>query len=161
LSNVLQGVFGTPVVVWAGWPFFERAWTSFKTWQLNMFSLIGLGTGAAYVFSVIALARPELLPNAFKMNGAVPLYFESAAVITTLVLVGQVLELRARSRTNAAVKSLLALAPNLAVRVKPDGADEEVPLEEVQVGNVLRVNPAARYRSTARSRRAARTSTNR
>ncbi len=144
LSNVLQGAFGTPVVVWAGWPFFERAWTSFKTWQLNMFSLIGLGTGAAYVFSVIALARPELLPSAFKMNGAVPLYFESAAVITTLVLVGQVLELRARSRTNAAVKSLLALAPNLAVRVKPDGADEEVPLEEVQVGNVLRVKPGGK-----------------
>jgi Cu2+-exporting ATPase len=143
-SDVLQAVFGTPVVVWAGWPFFKRAWTSFKTWQLNMFSLIGLGTGAAYVFSIIALARPELLPDAFKMNGAVPLYFESAAVITTLVLVGQVLELRARSRTNAAVKSLLALAPNTAVRVEPGGAEEEVPLEEIRAGNVLRVKPGGK-----------------
>jgi P-type Cu2+ transporter len=138
--NWVQGALGTPVVLWGGWPFFERAWTSFKTWHLNMFSLIGLGTAAAWLFSVVALLWPQLLPDAFKMNGVAPLYFEAAAVITTLVLLGQVLELRARSRTNAAVKSLLALAPNTALRIKPDGA-EEVHLDQVQVGDVLRVKP--------------------
>jgi Cu2+-exporting ATPase len=139
--NWVQGALGTPVVLWGGWPFLERAWTSFKTWQLNMFSLIGLGTAAAWLFSVVALLWPDLLPDAFKMNGVAPLYFEAAAVITTLVLLGQVLELRARSRTNAAVKSLLALAPNTAQRVKPDGSEEEVHLDQVQVGDVLRVKP--------------------
>jgi Cu2+-exporting ATPase len=137
----LQALLGTPVVLWAGWPFFVRAWRSFSTWHLNMFSLIGMGTGAAWIFSVVALLWPEGLPAAFKMNGAVPLYFEAAAVITTLVLLGQVLELRARSRTNAAVQSLLALAPNTATRVRPDGIEEEVPLDQVQVGEVLRVKP--------------------
>jgi len=139
--NWAQGALSTPVVLWAGWPFFERAWASFRTWQLNMFSLIGLGTAAAWLFSVVALLWPELLPNAFKMNGIAPLYFEAAAVITTLVLLGQVLELRARSRTNAAVKSLLALAPNTALRVKPDGAEVEVHLDQVRVGDMLRVKP--------------------
>jgi heavy metal translocating P-type ATPase len=139
--NWVQGALGTPVVLWAGWPFFTRAWASFRTWHLNMFSLIGLGTGAAWLFSVIALFWPELLPVAFKMNGVAPLYFEAAAVITTLVLLGQVLELRARSRTNAAVKSLLAISPNAAWRVKPDGSDEEIQLDQVQVGDVLRVKP--------------------
>ena len=139
--NWVQGALGTPVVLWAGWPFFARAWASFRTWRLNMFSLIGLGTGAAWLFSVIALLWPELLPAAFKMNGVAPLYFEAAAVITTLVLLGQVLELRARSRTNAAVKSLLALAPNTAWRVRSDGSDEEIHLDQVQVGDVLRVKP--------------------
>jgi heavy metal translocating P-type ATPase len=141
IFNWLQAVLGTPVVLWAGWPFFVRAWASYKSWQLNMFSLIGLGIAAAWLFSVVALLWPGLLPEAFKMNGAVPLYFEAAAVITALVLLGQVLELRARSRTNAAVKSLLALAPNTAVRVTSDGADEEVHLDQVQVGDVLRVKP--------------------
>ena len=139
--NWVQGALGTPVVLWAGWPFFTRAWASFRTWHLNMFSLIGLGTGAAWLFSVIALLWPQLLPAAFLMNGVAPLYFEAAAVITTLVLLGQVLELRARSRTNAAVKSLLELAPNTALRIRPDGSDEEVHLDQVQVGDVLRVKP--------------------
>ena len=139
--NWIQGALGTPVVLWAGWPFFTRAWASFRTWRLNMFSLIGLGTGAAWLFSVIALLWPQLLPAAFKMNGVAPLYFEAAAAITTLVLLGQVLELRARSRTNAAVKSLLALAPNTALRIRPDGSDEEIHLNQVQVGDVLRVKP--------------------
>ena len=141
LFNWAQGALGTPVVVWAGWPFFTRAWVSFRTWQLNMFSLIGLGTGAAWLFSVIALLWPQLLPEAFKMNGVAPLYFEAAAAITTLVLLGQVLELRARSRTNAAVKSLLALAPNTALRIGPDGSEVEVHLDQVQVGDLLRVKP--------------------
>ena len=139
--NWVQGVLGTPVVVWAGWPFFTRAWTSFRTWRLNMYSLIGLGMAAAWSFSVVALLWPGWLPAAFKMNGVVPLYFEAAAVITTLVLLGQVLELRARSRTNTAVKALLALAPNTALRVRPDGSEEEVHLDRVQAGDVLRVKP--------------------
>jgi P-type Cu2+ transporter len=139
--NWTQGALGTPVVLWGGWPFFERAWASFRSRHLNMFSLIGLGTAAAWVFSVVALLWPEFLPTAFKMNGDAPLYFEAAAVITTLVLLGQVLELRARSRTNTAVKSLLALAPNTALRVQPDGSEEEVHLDQVQVGDVLRVKP--------------------
>jgi Cu2+-exporting ATPase len=139
--NWVQGALGTPVVLWGGWPFFVRAFASFKSRHLNMFSLIGLGTAAAWSFSVVALLWPELLPNDFKMNGVAPLYFEAAAVITTLVLLGQVLELRARSRTNAAVKSLLALAPNTALRVNPDGSEVEVHLDQVQVGDVLRVKP--------------------
>jgi heavy metal translocating P-type ATPase len=137
----VQAALGTPVVLWAGWPFFERAWTSFRTWNLNMFSLIGLGTAAAWLFSLIALLWPGWLPMAFKMNGVAPLYFEAAAVITTLVLLGQVLELRARSRTNVAVKSLLALAPNTALRVRPDGVEETVHLVQVRVGDILRVKP--------------------
>jgi heavy metal translocating P-type ATPase len=139
--NWAQGALGTPVVLWAGWPFFARAWASFRTWRLNMFSLIGLGTGAAWLFSVFALLWPQLLPAAFKMHGVAPLYFEAAAVITTLVLLGQVLELRARSRTNAAVKSLLALAPNTALRIGPDGSEEEIHLDLVKVGDVLRIRP--------------------
>ena len=141
LFNWAQGALSTPVVLWAGWPFFARAWISFRTWQLNMFSLIGLGTGAAWLFSVVALLWPQLLPAAFKMNGVAPLYFEAAAAITTLVLLGQVLELRARSRTNAAVKSLLALAPNTALRINADGSETEVHLDHVQVGYILRVKP--------------------
>ena len=134
--NWVQALLATPVVLWAGWPFFERAWASFRTWNLNMFSLIGLGTGAAYLFSVVALLFPDTLPDAFKMDGMAPLYFEPAAVIVALVLLGQVLELRARSRTNSAIKSLLALAPNSAIRVKADGSEEEVHLDEVQVGGM-------------------------
>jgi heavy metal translocating P-type ATPase len=141
LFNWAQGALSTPVVLWAGWPFFARAWISFRTWQLNMFSLIGLGTGAAWLFSVVALLWPQLLPAAFKMNGVAPLYFEAAAAITTLVLLGQVLELRARSRTNAAVKSLLALAPNTALRINADGSETEVHLDHVQFGYILRVKP--------------------
>ncbi len=142
--NWLQAVLATPVVLWAGAPFFVRGWASFKTWNLNMFSLIMLGTGSAFLFSVYALLLPESLPDAFKMNGMSPLYFEAAAVIITLVLMGQVLELRARSRTNSAIKSLLELAPNNAFRVKPDSGEEEVHLDQVQVGDILRVKPGGK-----------------
>lgn len=142
--NWTQLVLATPVVLWGGWPFFVRAWSSFKTWNLNMFSLIGLGTSAAYLFSVFALFFPELLPDTFKMNGIAPLYFEAAAVIVTLVLMGQVLELRARSKTNSAIKSLLELAPNTAFRVQADGSEQEIDLDQVQVGDILRVKPGGK-----------------
>jgi Cu2+-exporting ATPase len=118
-----------------------RAWDSFRSARLNMFSLIGLGTGAAWSFSAVALLFPALLPQAFKTDGAAPLYFESAAMITTLVLLGQVLELRARSRTGSAIRSLLALAPNSAVRIEADGREHSVPLERVHRGDRLRVRP--------------------
>jgi len=144
IFNWSQAILATPVVLWGGWPFFERAWASFKSWHLNMFSLIGLGTGAAFLFSVVALLLPGILPDAFKMDGMAPLYFEPAAVIVTLVLMGQVLELRARSRTNSAIKSLLELAPATATRVRPGGGDEEVGLDQVQVGDQLRVKPGAK-----------------
>lgn len=144
ILNWAQAILATPVVLWGGWPFFERAWASFKTWRLNMFSLIGLGTGAAFLFSAVALLFPGTLPDAFKMDGMAPLYFEPAAVIVTLVLMGQVLELRARSRTNSAIKALLELAPATATRVRPDGSDEEVGLEQILVGDQLRVKPGAK-----------------
>ena len=140
-SGWLQAALATPVVLWGGWPFFERAWISFRTGKLNMFSLIGIGVGAAYLFSVVALLFPGVLPEAFKIMGSVPLYFEPAAVITTLVLLGQVLELRARARTNDAIKALLGLAPTTALRVAGDGQDTEVPLDAVRVGDRLRVRP--------------------
>ncbi|NMM36420.1 MAG: heavy metal translocating P-type ATPase [Glaciimonas sp.] len=142
--NWLQAALATPVVLWGGWPFFVRGWASLQTWNLNMFSLISLGTAAAYLFSAFALLFPATLPDAFKMDGMVPLYFEAAAVIVTLVLLGQVLELRARSRTNNAIKSLLELAPNTALRIKPDGTEEEIHLDQVQVGDVLRVKPGGK-----------------
>ncbi|MBQ0728224.1 MAG: heavy metal translocating P-type ATPase [Thalassolituus oleivorans] len=142
--NWLQAGLATPVVLWGGFPFFRRGWDSFKSWNLNMFSLIALGTGASFSFSVFALFFPELLPDAFKMNGITPLYFEAAAVIITLVLLGQVLELRARSRTNDAIKSLLELAPNTATRVDSDGNEEEVELDQVHVGDILRVKPGGK-----------------
>jgi heavy metal translocating P-type ATPase len=144
LFGWLQALLATPVVLWGGAPFFIRAWQSFASRNLNMFSLIGLGTGAAYFFSLVALLFPDALPAGFRMNGMVPLYFEAAAVITTLVLVGQVLELRARSRTNSAIRSLLTLAPNTAVRVEGEGREVEVPLDQVRVGDVLRVKPGDR-----------------
>ncbi len=142
--NWLQAVLATPVVLWGGWPFFMRAWTSFKTWHLNMFSLIGLGTAAAYLFSLVALLFPAALPAAFKMDGMTPLYFEAAAVIITLVLLGQVLELRARLQTNSAIKSLLELAPHTAIRVHADGSEEEVHLDHIHVGDLLRIKPGAK-----------------
>lgn len=142
--NWMQAVLATPVVLWGGWPFFVRAWASFKSWRLNMFSLIGLGTGAAYLFSVVALLFPAALPAAFKMNGMVPLYFEAAAVIVTLVLLGHVLELRARSRTNSAIKALLELAPNTAIRVNADGSEQDVHLDQVKPDDILRVKPGAK-----------------
>lgn len=143
-SQCVQAVLATPVVLWAGWPFLERGWKSFVTWQLNMFSLIGLGVAAAYVFSVFALFFPEALPQAFRRGHELPLYFEAASVIVALVLLGQVLELRARSRTSSAIRDLLHLAPHTAVRVKPDGSEETVPLEAVAVGDTLRVKPGSK-----------------
>ena len=142
-SAWLQALLATPVVLWFGWPFLERGAQSFKRGHLNMFSLISIGVVTAWLFSAIGLLLPDLLPEAFKMKGMSPLYFEAAAVIVTLVLIGQVLELRARSRTNAAVKSLLALAPATATRVGPDGSEKEIPLSDVQISDLLRVKPGA------------------
>ena len=131
----------SPVVLWGGWPFFERAWLSVKTWNLNMFTLIGIGSGAAYLYSVAAVVAPGVFPAAFRgMGGELGLYFESASVIVVLVLVGQVLELRARGRTGAALRALLGLAPTTARRVSDTG-DEEVALAEIRVGDRLRVRP--------------------
>ncbi len=141
-SNWLQLVFATPVVLWAGAPFFERAWRSLVTRRLNMFTLIAMGTGVAWVYSVIATVAPGLFPVTFRSaDGAVPIYFEAAAVITVLVLLGQVLELRAREQTGGAIRALLDLAPKTARRIRNDGTDEDVPLEAVAVGDRLRVRP--------------------
>ena len=139
----LQALLATPVVLWFGLPFLQRAVHSFQTRHLNMFSLIGIGVMAAWLLSMVGLLFPDLLPVAFKMAGMAPLYFEASAVIVTLVLVGQVLELRARSRTNAAVRSLLALAPVTAWRIQNDGSEQEVPLDQVHIGERLRVKPGA------------------
>ena len=141
-SNWTQLVLGTPVVLWAGWPFFERAWSSVVNRSLNMFTLIALGTGAAWIYSLVATLFPHLFPAEFRTeDGAVAVYFEAAAVITVLVLLGQVLELRARERTSGAIRALLDLAPKTALQIKADGTDETVPLDSVQVGDVLRVRP--------------------
>jgi Cu+-exporting ATPase len=142
LSNWVQLALATPVVLWAGWPFFERGWASLKNHSLNMFTLIAMGVGVAWVYSVVATLGPQLFPPAFRGDhGAVAVYFEAAAVITVLVLLGQVLELRARETTSGAIKALLKLTPTLARRVRPDGTDEEVPLDTVAVGDSLRVRP--------------------
>jgi Cu+-exporting ATPase len=137
----IQLVLTTPVVVWAGWPFFVRAWQSIVNRSLNMFTLIGLGVGVAYVYSVVAKLFPNAFPESFREMGVVPLYFEAAAVITTLVLLGQVLELKARSRTGLAIKALLGLAPKTARRIDARGNEADVPLEQVRVGDHLRVRP--------------------
>jgi Cu+-exporting ATPase len=138
----IQFALATPVVVWGGWPFFVRGWQSIVNRSLNMFTLIGLGVSVAYVFSVIAKLFPEIFPASFgDPSGEVPVYFEAAAAITTLVLLGQVLELRARSQTGAAVKALLGLAPKSARRIREDGTEEDAPLDQVQVGDRLRVHP--------------------
>ncbi len=142
LSAWIQFVLGTPVVLWCGWPFFERAWVSLKTRHLNMFTLIGLGIGVAYVFSAVATVAPGVFPFSFRgPMGEVHVYFEAAAAITVLVLLGQVLELRARSRTGAAIRALLDLAPRTARRVEADGAERDIPLDQVQKGDRLRVRP--------------------
>jgi Cu+-exporting ATPase len=141
----LQLVLATPVVLWAGWPFFVRGWASVVNRSLNMFTLIALGTGTAYLYSAVATLAPDVFPASFRTHaGEVGLYFEAAAVITVLVLLGQVLELRARSQTSSAIKALLKLAPPTARRLRPDGTEEDVPLEAVQVGDVLRVRPGER-----------------
>jgi heavy metal translocating P-type ATPase len=139
----LQGLLATPVVFWLGWPFLERGARSFKSGHLNMFSLIAMGVMAAWLFSAIGLLFPQVLPDAFRMHGMAPLYFEAAAVIVSLVLLGQVLELRARFRTNEAVKSLLALAPTTAVKITADGSEREVSLDQIQIGDLLRVRPGS------------------
>ena len=142
LSNWIQLALATPAALWAGWPFFERAWASLKTRNLNMFTLIAMGVGVAWAYSVVATVAPGLFPSAFRSaHGAVAVYFEAAAVITTLVLLGQVLELRAREQTGGAIRALLDLAPKTARLVRADGADEEVALEMVKIGDALRVRP--------------------
>ena len=139
-ASWLQLLFATPVVLWAGWPFFERAWISIRNRSPNMFTLIGLGVGAAFGYSIVATIAPGVFPAGFRMNGVVEPYFDSAVVITTLVLLGQVLEIRARSRTSSAIKALLGLAPRIARVIRDDG-EHDVPLSEVQVGDRLRVRP--------------------
>lgn len=137
----LELILATPVVLWGGWPFFVRGWQSIITWNPNMFTLIGLGTGVAYGYSIVAALLPDIFPASFRgKSGEVGTYFEAAAVIVTLVLMGQVLELRARGKTGAAIKALLGLAPKTARRVK-DGTEEDVPLEQVNHGDLLRVRP--------------------
>ena len=142
LSNWIQFAFATPVVLWAGWPFFVRGWQSLVTRHLNMFTLIAVGTGVAYLYSVVATVAPGSFPETFRSHGgAVAVYFESAAVITVLVLLGQVLELRAREATSGAIKALLQLAPKTARRVGADGTDHEVEIDSLAVGDHLRVRP--------------------
>ncbi|HEY2213311.1 MAG TPA: heavy metal translocating P-type ATPase, partial [Bradyrhizobium sp.] len=142
LSNWIQLVFATPVVLWAGWPFFVRGWQSLVTRNLNMFTLIAMGTGVAYVYSLIGTIAPDIFPATFRGHGgAVAVYFEAAAVITVLVLLGQVLELRAREATSGAIKTLLELAPKTARRIGDDGADHEVQIDSLTVGDKLRVRP--------------------
>ncbi len=141
LSNWIQLLLATPVVLWAGWPFFERGWQSLVTRNLNMFTLIALGTGTAWIYSVVATVAPGIFPDTFRMHGAVAVYFEAAAVITVLVLLGQVMELRAREKTSGAIRALLNLAPKTARLIAPDGAEREVALDEVVIGNKLRVRP--------------------
>ena len=131
----------TPVVLWAGWPFFERGWASLRNRALNMFTLIALGTGAAYLYSLAAMLVPGLFPMSLRMDGAVPVYYEAAAAITVLVLLGQVLELRARERTGSAIRALLDLAPKTARRLGADGHDAEIPLDQVKTGDSLRIRP--------------------
>jgi len=140
----LQLVLTAPAVLWGGWPFFVRGWSSLRTRKLNMFTLIALGTGVAFGYSVVATLFPGAVPAGLRTHGRVPLYFEAAAVITTLVLLGQVLELRARGRTSAALRSLLGLAPKEARLLRDDGTEEEVPLDRVQVGDRVRVRPGER-----------------
>jgi len=140
LSAWIQGILATPVVFWAGWPFFRRAWTSVVSWNLNMFTLIAMGTGMAYFFSLVVLLAPGLLPESALHGGMLPVYFEAAASIITLVLLGQVLELRARARTGDAMRALLGLAPTTAHRIR-DGVESDIPLADVALGDLLRIKP--------------------
>ena len=143
--NWVQWLLATPVVLWGGWPFFQRGWISVVNWAPNMFTLIAMGTGAAYGYSTVATFAPGLLPSSFRMHdGSIAVYFEAAAIITVLVLLGQVLELKARSQTSSAIRSLLRLAPKTARLIKPGGQEEDVPVEHIQVGHRLRVRPGER-----------------
>ncbi len=141
LSRWIQFILSTPVVLWCGWPFFQRGWLSVVNRSLNMFTLIAMGVGAAYLYSAVAMLLPQLFPPSFGSHGKIGIYFEAAAVITVLVLLGQVLELRARSRTGSAIRALLDLAPKIARLVRPGEAETEIPLEEVVRGDHLRVRP--------------------
>jgi Cu+-exporting ATPase len=142
LISLIQFALATPVVLWGGWPFFRRGWASIVNRSPNMFTLIAIGTGTAYLYSVIAAFFPNLFPHSFHTHGGgVAVYFEAAAVITTLVLLGQVLELKARSRTSSAIKMLLGLAPKLARIIRDDGNEEDIPLDQVKIGDKLRVRP--------------------
>ena len=143
--NWVQWLLATPVVLWGGWPFFQRGWASVVNRAPNMFTLIAMGTGTAYGYSTVATVAPTLLPSSFRLHdGSIAVYFEAAAIITVLVLLGQVLELKARSQTSSAIRALLRLAPKTARLVKPDGQEEDVPLEHIQVGHRLRVRPGER-----------------
>ena len=144
LTRWIEFALATPVVLWGGWPFFVRGWASIVNRHLNMFTLIALGVGAAYGYSVVAALAPGLFPHSFRMMGDVAVYFEPAAVITVLVLLGQVLELQARSRTSAAIRNLLGLAPKTARRIALDGLEMDIPLADVHVGDRLRVRPGER-----------------
>ncbi|HEY5580174.1 MAG TPA: heavy metal translocating P-type ATPase [Rhodoferax sp.] len=141
VQSWVELVIATPIVLWAGWPFFVRGWQSAVNRSPNMWTLIGLGTGAAFVYSVVATVAPQVFPASFISMGRVAVYFEAAAVIISLTLLGQVLELKARSQTSAAIKSLLGLAPKTARRIQADGSEEDVPLSHVHVGDVLRIRP--------------------
>jgi Cu+-exporting ATPase len=141
ISVWIQFIISSPVVLWAGWPFFERGWASVRNRSLNMFSLISLGVGASYLYSLVATFAPGLFPEALRQDGVIPVYYEAAAVITVLVLLGQVLELRAREKTGSAIRALLDLAPKTARRIADDGHDEEVSLDQVLIGDRLRVRP--------------------
>ncbi|MDZ4347760.1 MAG: heavy metal translocating P-type ATPase, partial [Candidatus Binatia bacterium] len=142
LLSWIQLALATPVVLWGGWPFFQRGWASVVNRSLNMFTLIAIGVGTAYFYSLVAILFPELFPDSFRSHGGeVAIYFEAAAVITALVLLGQVLELRARSRTSSAIKALLGLAPKTARVLRDDGSDEDIPLERVKPGDRIRVRP--------------------
>jgi Cu+-exporting ATPase len=141
-SARLQLALATPVVLWAGWPFFTRGWASLRTRQLNMFTLIAMGTGAAWSYSVVATVLPDIFPATFRgMGGVVEVYFEAAAIITVLVILGQVLELRAREQTSGAIRALLSLTPTTARRIDSSGNEEEIPLDHVHVGDQLRIRP--------------------
>ena len=140
-SSWLELVLATPVVLWAGWPFFVQAWVSIQNRSPNMFTLIGMGTGAAYIYSLVATLIPDVFPSSFTSMGRVSVYFEAAAVIISLTLVGQLMELRARSQTSAAIRSLLGLSPKNARRIGVDGKEEDVPIEVIQLGDLIRVRP--------------------
>ena len=141
ISPWVQLLLTAPIVLWAGWPFFHRGWTSIRTWRLNMFTLVSIGVGAAFLYSLIATIAPGLFPPTFRMHGTVPVYYEAAGVVVTLVLLGQVLELRARAATGRAIRALMNLAPKTARRVAADGGEQDVPLADVHVGDRLRVRP--------------------
>ena len=157
--NWVQMLLAAPVVLWGGWPFFVRGWASVVNRHLNMFTLIALGVGAAFGFSLAARLAPDLFPASFRTMGEAPVYFEPAAFIVVLVLLGQVLELRARSRTSTAIRNLLGLAPKTARRIDSNGSEFDVPLERVAVGDRLRVRPGERVPVDVSSSRAARRST--